>query len=450
MRTKRILFTMTPSNDLGLVSRLLPVAEDLAGRGHRVLFSVAGSSPKKLISGQGFECVLPRHPYYHILTDDLSLSGIIRTLRSEETKRAFGSVFGFAGAFIRSFPRSLPHQTSQILNMDHMCAFAGMASEKTLRSFIEAEIAMMSEIDADLVVDTLNPFACIAARAKRMPLVTVIQGDIHPKNRGFIWWKTPPEKIPSPVSVVNRVLSDYGIASIQKTEELFIGDFTLVTGIPETDPVPDQPGLHYIGPLLWQKPGEKLPEWVVRDREEPLIWVYSGVSRYIMGGSAADSEAILIASKKALTGMNARVIITTGYHPLPNKALPLPDRFRYAPYLPGLALAEASSLMIHHGGHGSCMTGLYAGTPAVIIPTMSERESNARRVAALGAAEIVFPREKRSGKKKWIDPEALREQVVKVLEDPSYARNAKAVSEKMQSYGSAVRAADLIETRMLK
>jgi len=46
----------------------------------------------------------------------------------------------------------------------------------------------------------------------------------------------------------------------------------------------------------------------------------------------------------------------------------LPPNFYYASYVPGLAMAERSDLLIHHGGYGSCQTGLYAGTPAVIIP----------------------------------------------------------------------------------
>jgi UDP:flavonoid glycosyltransferase YjiC (YdhE family) len=56
-------------------------------------------------------------------------------------------------------------------------------------------------------------------------------------------------------------------------------------------------------------------------------------------------------------------------------------------------------LMVHHGGHGSVMTGLRAGTPAVIVPTITERESNARRLVALGAGEIVMPVTRADGEK---------------------------------------------------
>ena len=53
-------------------------------------------------------------------------------------------------------------------------------------------------------------------------------------------------------------------------------------------------------------------------------------------------------------------------------------------------MAGRCDLMVHHGGHGSVMTGLQAGTPAVIVPTITERESNARRLVALGAGEMVM------------------------------------------------------------
>jgi UDP:flavonoid glycosyltransferase YjiC (YdhE family) len=70
-----------------------------------------------------------------------------------------------------------------------------------------------------------------------------------------------------------------------------------------------------------------------------------------------------------------QVVLTTGHQPLPNEVGALPSNFRHAPYVPGLAMARRSDLMVHHGGHGSLVTGLSAGTPAVIVPTYSERET---------------------------------------------------------------------------
>lgn len=107
-------------------------------------------------------------------------------------------------------------------------------------------------------------------------------------------------------------------------------------------------------------------------------------------------------------------------------------------------MAERSDLLIHHGGHGASLTGPYTGTPAVIIPTYSERESNARRIAALGAGDFVVATEDVSGEK-HVSVEEVRAKVRQVLSDPSFTINARRIGEKMQAYGGAFEAARLIE-----
>src|SRR5262249_58021515 len=122
---------------------------------------------------------------------------------------------------------------------------------------------------------------------------------------------------------------------------------------------------------------------------------------------------------------------------------PRPTNFRKGTVRSGLAMGERSDLLIHHGGYGSCQTGLYAGKPAVIIPTFSERESNARRVVATGAGALVRVEEDRGEKR--VSVEELRETVRRVLSDPSFADNARRVAQKLRSYGGPSRAAQLIE-----
>ena len=57
---------------------------------------------------------------------------------------------------------------------------------------------------------------------------------------------------------------------------------------------------------------------------------------------------------------------------------------------------------------------LYVSTPEVIVPTISERESNARRVVAQGAGEMVLPTYA-SGKRKKVDSAELAAKARKVL-----------------------------------
>jgi UDP:flavonoid glycosyltransferase YjiC (YdhE family) len=108
-------------------------------------------------------------------------------------------------------------------------------------------------------------------------------------------------------------------------------------------------------------------------------------------------------------------------------------------------MAERSDLLIHHGGYGSCQTGLFTGTPSLAIPTFSERESNARRIAAVGAGDFVLPSADVSGKKKHVCDSEVREKVNRILSDPSFKKNSMRMSEKIRSYGGASYAASLIE-----
>jgi len=214
--------------------------------------------------------------------------------------------------------------------------------------------------------------------------------------------------------------------------------------MPETDPLPATADVTYVGPILWQKPGATLPDWIANlGREKPLIWVYSGNPRYSSKSETLDSMVVVRACISALANEDMHVVLTTGHHPLPKEVLPLPANFRHEPYVPGLAMAERSDLLIHHGGYGSCQTGLCMGKPAVIIPTYAERESNARRIAALDAG-VMVPVEHDRGKKQ-VRVEALRAAIKRVLTDPSIASNATRAGKRMRAYGGAAQAARLIE-----
>jgi UDP:flavonoid glycosyltransferase YjiC (YdhE family) len=444
---RKFLFTTIPSNDLGLLTRSLPVASELAKRGHQVVFCSPGPAPSRLIVEAGFDNLLPKHPLYHLMTGKPSFRGLYRIIKSKQFKQDFGNLFNFLSQLIQTMPTAFPPITSEVWNMDHLGALVGMLNERFVRATCDALKEMMTDYGADVIVDAMNPYACVAARAIQKPLVTLLQADMHPNSQGFIWWKEPPTDIPTPVPIVNKVLAEYNLGPISKTEELCVGDLTLVMGTPETDPLPEKADVTYIGPILWQNPEAKLPDWINDlSQEKPVIWIYPGNPRYMPGVSTpVDSTVILHACIAALADEDVQVVLTTGHHALPKEVLPLPANFRHEPYVPGLAMAKRSDLLIHHGGYGSCQTGLYMGTPAVIIPTFSERESNARRVAALGAGDLIVPTADAPGKKKHVPVEEVRTKVRRVLSDPSFTINARRISEKMQTCGGATQAARLIE-----
>jgi len=334
--------------------------------------------------------------------------------------------------------------------MDHAGAMTGMMNRNFIRSQCSAYKELILEHQPDFIVDFWNPFACIAAKITKKPLITVIQANAHPANKGLIWWKKPEEKIPTALPAINSIMSEYNLKTLQKSEDLNLGDLTLIIGTPETDPLPPNSPGKYIGAVLWEKESEQLPDWFGDlDDGKPIVWIYSGNPKYSKKATVVDSEIILKTCLEAFENDDYNIVLTTGHHPLPEQYLPLPEHFNFAAYVPGLKLAEKCDLMIHHGGYGSCQTGLYSGTPMVIIPTFSERESNARRIAALGAGEFVLPITDESGNKN-ADIGLFRREVHKVLTKPEYKKKAGFYSKHLKSFGGVKYTAEIIENFIKK
>jgi len=439
---KKFLFTTLISNDLGLFTRALPIACELRDRGHQVCFCNPAKAPSKVVSDAGFDNLPIKWNLCNFLAGDFGLfklSTLYELLRSGHFKRDLGIL-------VSNLKSARLNSTAQYWNVDH-AASVGMGNEDYVRVEVNSWMELIYEYDPDAVVDFSNLGACIAARASQKPLITVIQADFHPQSRGFMWWKEPPPDLPTPVATFNRVLAELQLKPIRKAAELFVGEITLVVGMPETDPLPDTANVTYIGPVLWQRPDERLPDWFADlSTTKPVIWLYPGNPQYIRGvGTAFDSGVVTRACIEALKDEPIQVVLSTGHHPLPKDTLPLPSNFQHVSFVPGLAMAERSDLMIHHGGYGSCQTGLFTGTPTLVIPTYSERESNARRVAAVGAGDFVLPTGDVSGRKKHVDSAEVREKVNHILSDPSFRENARRIGEKLRSYGGAPYAASLIE-----
>lgn len=407
----RFLFTMLPANDLGLPTRLVPIARLLKDRGHEVAVFNPAPAPAKLIEDAGLTNLpMPSRPMPAIGGD------FARASAAWDVEEMFGHFF---------------------------------SDVETVRAATAAHVDVVRDYAPDVVVDSFGLFTCLAARILGVPLATVNQGNFHPASDGFVWWKGKrPAGLPSAAPAVNTTLAEYGLAPVARSVDLLAGDLSLIVGTPETDPVSPSANIAHVGQIIWQRGNAVLPDWVAElGGTKQLVWVYSGNPRYA-GPSASnpfDSIVVIQAAIAALGDTPVNVVLTTGYQDLPDEVGVLPSNFRHAAYLPGLAMASHCNLMIHHGGHSSVMTSLSTGTPAVIIPTSTERESNARRFTALGAGEIAKPADA-SGGEKQIDVADFSAKVNRVLNDPSYRSSAGRVGESMRKFGGAPHAADLIES----
>jgi hypothetical protein len=290
---------------------------------------------------------------------------------------------------------------------------------------------------ADVVLDSFGPTGCAAARILRVPQVQILQADFHPESR-FTWW-LPAQESPSPVVAFNVVLEAAGLPPVDRASRLLLGEATVVVGSRSTDPVPD-PNLPYVGVLSWDDPDAQLPTGVPPRSVRPLIFLYGGLPSYRRDDNRRG--VIVDAAVEALGGRDLDVVIGAGNQPVPDS---LPSNFMAFAYAPGNLLARRAEVMIHHGGHSSTLTALGAGTPALIVATSKERESNARRVANLGAGLYLLP-EGNMFERMLLDAELVFPAVDSLLRDFSYKESARAVSEELHGLPGAQYVADLVES----
>src|SRR5215510_11718640 len=113
------LFTTLPTNDLGLLTRSLPIARELAADRHTIFFCSPAPSPSRLISEAGFENVIPRHPLYDFVSRGQSLGGLVRFIASGQCRERYGGVFRALSKLVLAMPLRTAPETMEIWNTDH-------------------------------------------------------------------------------------------------------------------------------------------------------------------------------------------------------------------------------------------------------------------------------------------------------------------------------------------
>ncbi len=307
----KFLFTMLPANDLGLPTRMLPIARALADRGHEVAVFNPAPAPGILIAEAGLTNLsMPPRPMPAPVFD------LTQVAEAWDVEHFFGGVY---------------------------------TQEQYVRDAVALYVDLVRNFAPDMVVDSFEPIACLAARVLKVPLATVLQGNIHPASRGFHWWESGrPAGLPSPAAFFNNVASEYGLPPADRCVDLMAGDLSLIVGTPETDPVAANADVTYIGPMVFQRGDAVLPAWVDElNSGRPLVWVYSGNPRYAPIATACDSIVVIRAAIEALSNAPVQVVLTTGYQDLPEEFGAMPANFHHAAYVPGLLMAKRCDLMVH-------------------------------------------------------------------------------------------------------
>ena len=183
------------------------------------------------------------------------------------------------------------------------------------------------------------------------------------------------------------------------------------------------PNTHFVRSTGFDRSGnEVLPAWLEQPFPRPLIYI-------TLGTEAPKIPVIFPAAYHAiLEGLRnepGTMALTVGRERDPLELGPQPAHIHVERYIPQSLLLPSCDLVVTHGGHNTVLAALDAGLPLVITPFFADQASNAARAEALGVA-CVIPGTN-------LTPEALRDAVRDVLENPRYRENAQRLQSEMQA-----------------
>ena len=98
----KFLFTTLPTNDLGLLTRSLPIARELKKSGHKIVYCSPSKAPTKLIHEAGFKNLVPKHPFYQVR--GFNLKTLNHLFRSKRYRLEYGSTFQMLLTLAQAIP----------------------------------------------------------------------------------------------------------------------------------------------------------------------------------------------------------------------------------------------------------------------------------------------------------------------------------------------------------
>lgn len=413
---KALFVPFAPS--LAHVSRCLAVAEAWRARGHAVVLAV-GPERTAMVRDAGFET----HP--------------------------------------------LPEVPGDVFRTDQ--GFGWLTADYFAQN-LDAERAVLSSVEPDVVVFDFRFTAAAAARLAGRPSASILHGNALRLARQP--QETARRLAPAahdtrgPAALRARIMSclfplvfqamqrrvarrltpilkAHDLPPVRSPFELLLGDTLLVADIPALLPPALPPNSHVVGPLVWSGWDQAAPwlDEVVHGTRDGLPLVY------VTMGSTVEAQTALVKLIEALRDAPYNVIVTTGSLSL-RPDFELPGHVYVFPIVPGATVLRHSAAIVHHGGHGTLLQALAAGVPSLIVPANPDQILVAQEVQALGIGRCLGPpRSLPLGHPALDDltPDQIRREIDDLIADDACARACQALQAELETYRGAATAADLLE-----
>ncbi|WP_340119977.1 nucleotide disphospho-sugar-binding domain-containing protein [Pelagibius sp. 7325] len=327
----------------GHVHRLMPIVRALEARGHRVTFFLRNIQENAVLLAREHRAILP--------VPDL--------------------VARIPGA---------PNPAPLADYADIMCA-SGFFRRQTLHAGLLAWRTLLTQAKADLVVADHSPILLLACFG-RIPVVQVADGFTMPPAQGArfpIFRKTRTKPLVQPGHVL-RVMQDvqkaHGLPVPKTVTEPFRTAGRMVCTLPELDPYGALRQDPVVGPVEGLQQPMPLPK-------APHFFAYVSLEHKKTRAFLQGLKASGLSGEVFSRGMTDDIA----------KEIARPGLTVHREPQPMAELLERSTVILHHGGNGTCCAALSAGRPQILLPTHMEARLSADTLVAQGVGHLLGAKE---------------------------------------------------------
>ena len=163
--------------------------------------------------------------------------------------------------------------------------------------------------------------------------------------------------------------------------------------------------------------------------DAPLVYV-------TMGTVFNDPQPLRVAAE-ALRGLDVRGLVTVGPQGDPAIIGAQPAHVRVERYVPQTLVLPHCHVIVSHAGSGTVLATLALGLPQVCLPQGADQFLNAAAVSSTGVGISFTPGER--------DTDAVRDAIVRVLDDAAFREAAGRIRSSIASMPSPDEVAEGLE-----
>jgi UDP:flavonoid glycosyltransferase YjiC (YdhE family) len=161
---------------------------------------------------------------------------------------------------------------------------------------------------------------------------------------------------------------------------------------------------------------------------------------YLTLGTVQNRAPVLPTVAAALGALPVSVLVTVGPDGDPGALGALPANVQVERWVDQAEVLTRCSVVVSHAGSGTFLGALAAGRPQLCLPLAADQFRNAEGGARSGAALVLTPTQ--------VTAEAVTDAVTRLLDDDTFARQARAVSAEMAAMPSPAEVVDVLVSEL--